>query len=182
MNKESIEIHALLEEIALKNSEDALRLLYLSYYKRILRLIHLYVKSEEISREIVSDVFMSIWENRNGLLLIDNFDSYIYKIAKYKSFNHLRSNKINTINIEDISIELFAKTQTTPEDNYISDETISQINKAIEELPPKCQLAFKLIREDNLKYKDAAQILGVSVKTIENHLTLAIKKIRSRLK
>lgn len=142
----------------------------------------MYVKSVDVSRELVSDIFLSVWEKRGMLLNIDNFDSYIYQIAKYKSLNYLRSNKIQTVNIDEISVELFGHTKTTPEDSYISQETIQQINEAIEDLPPKCKLAFKLVREDNLRYKEAAEILGISVKTVENHLTLAIKKIRSKLK
>lgn len=182
MIREPIEIHALLKDIALRDSEDALRILYLSYYKRLLRFIFLYVKTEEAARELVSDVFLSIWESRKMLLDIDNFNSYIYQIAKFKSLNYLRNKKAETVNIEEIPIDLFAQTRTTPEDNYISNETIEQINEAIEELPPKCKLAFKLVREDNLKYKDAAEILGISIKTLENQITQAIKKIRSKLK
>lgn len=182
LNKNSIEIHSLLEKIASEDSENALRFLYMSYYNRLVRYIFLYVKSGEVARELVSDVFLAVWENRKILHTIDNFNSYIYKIAKFKALNYLRDKEPDTINIDEIPIELFAHTKTTPEDQFISEESVNQINNAIEELPPKCKLAFKLIREDNMRYKDAAELLGISIKTLENHLTLAIKKIRSKLK
>lgn len=86
------------------------------------------------------------------------------------------------INLDNISIEIFANTCTTPEDDLISNEAVNRINAAIEELPDKCKIAFKLVREDNMKYQDAAEILGISVKTLENHITAAVKKIRSKLK
>ena len=74
-------------------------------------------------------------------------------------------------------IELFAFTETTPEDDYISRELIDTLNEAIEQLPTKSKLAFKLVREDGMKYKDAAEHLGISVKTLEAQLTYAMKKI-----
>ena len=86
------------------------------------------------------------------------------------------------INLDNISIEIFANTCTTPEDDLISEETVNHINSAIEALPTKCKQAFKLVREDKMKYRDAAEVLGISVKTLENHLALAVKKIRSNLK
>ena len=64
----------------------------------------------------------------------------------------------------------------------MSKEKILEINSAINSLPNKCKIAFKLIKENNLKYKEVAEILDISVKTLEVHLTTAIKRIREKLK
>lgn len=141
----------------------------------------MFVKSEASAEELVSDVFYTLWENRKILPEINNFDSYLYKIAKFKALNYLRDKKVVYIDLDETSIDLFASTTTNPENEYISNETISSINNAIEELPTKCKLAFKLIREDNMKYKDAAEHLGISIKTLEAHLASAMKKIREKL-
>lgn len=154
----------------------------MAYYHPIVRYISFYVKSEPDVQELVSDVFLAVWENRKELPVINNFNSYVYRIAKYKALNWLRGQKMIHVDLDNIPIEIFANTHTTPEDDYISEETVSNINAAIEELPNKCKIAFKLVREDNMKYLDAAEILGISVKTLENHITVAVKKIRSRLK
>ena len=58
---------------------------------------------------------------------------------------------------------------------------IQRLNRAIEALPPKCKMAFKLVREDKLKYKEVASILEISIKTVENHLVNAVKKLRETL-
>ena len=137
----------------------------------------MYVKSPQIAEELVSDVFFVLWENRKQLLEINNFDAYIYRIAKFRVLNHLRDNKSLTVDLDEVPIDLFAFTETTPEDDYISHELIDAVNEAIEELPAKSKLAFKLIREDGMKYKDAAEHLGISVKTLEAQLTFAMKKI-----
>jgi len=139
----------------------------------------MFVKSTEVAEELVSDVFFTIWKNREMLSEIENFESYLYKIAKFKSLNYLRELKVNITDLDSVTIDLYQSTTTTPEDDYLSQELISMINNAIEQLPTKCKLAFKLVREDNMKYKDAADHLGISVKTLEVHLSNAMKKIRS---
>ena len=86
--------------MALNNSEDALRYLYVEYFKGIYRYVLMFVKSKEVTEELISDIFFTIWEKRAALTDIENFDAYIYKIAKYKSLNYLRGKKDNTIDID----------------------------------------------------------------------------------
>lgn len=137
----------------------------------------MYVKSSQIAEELVSDVFFALWENRKQLVEITNFDAYIYRIAKFRVLKYLRDDKTLTVDLDEVPIDLFAFTETTPEDDYISRELIDAVNEAIERLPTKSKLAFKLVREDGMKYKDAAEHLGISVKTLEAQLTYAMKKI-----
>lgn len=137
----------------------------------------MYVKSSQIAEELVSDVFFALWENRKQLVEINNFDAYIYRIAKFRVLKYLRDDKTLTVDLDEVPIELFAFTETTPEDDYISRESIDALNESIEQLPAKSKLAFKLVREDGMKYKDAAEHLGISVKTLEAQLTYAMKKI-----
>jgi RNA polymerase sigma-70 factor (ECF subfamily) len=134
-----------------------------------------------VSEELTSDIFFTIWENRKTLIQIHDFNAYIYKIAKFKALNYLREQKLIRMDLDEVSIELFTCTETTPEDDYISKEQIDFINEAIEQLPAKCKLAFKLVREDKLKYKEAAEHLHISTKTLEAHLTTAVKKIKEKL-
>ena len=64
-----------------------------------------------------------------------------------------------------------------PEQLMITSEMFRRVKEAIGELPPRCQLIFKLIKEDGLKYREVAELLGLSLKTIENQMTIALKKI-----
>lgn len=75
-------------------------------------------------------------------------------------------------------MDLYSRTETTPEDDLISKELTHKLNQAIDSLPNQCKMAFKLIREDNLKYKEAAEVLNISVKTLEAHITKAVKTLR----
>jgi RNA polymerase sigma-70 factor (ECF subfamily) len=137
----------------------------------------MYIKSKVVAEELVSDVFFAIWENRKSLHEVQNFNAYIYKIAQYKVMNHLRRNQAEWVGLDEMVLELFARTETTPEDECISKELIERLNQAIEALPAKTKIAFKLIREDGMKYRETAEHLGISIKTLEAHLTKAVKKI-----
>ena len=179
---ESIEITNILDNLARNSSQEALQELYLKYYKKIYRYIGFYVRKNDVIAELVSDVFFALWEQRIELTQIKNFDGYIYRIAKYKALNYLRKRNLNTVDIDSIPFDLFDGTISSPEDNIISIESVQDINKAIEQLPPKCKLAFKLVREDGLSHKEAAEALGITVKTLSVHLTRAMHKIRECVK
>jgi len=69
----------------------------------------------------------------------------------------------------------------TPEDLMISGEMLQGINRAINELPPQCRLVFKLVKEDGLKYREVAELLHLSLKTVENQMGIALKKIHSSI-
>ena len=89
--------------------------------------------------------------------------------------------ELEQVSLDEISIDLFTSTETTPEEELISQEGIHRLNLAIDSLPAKCKMAFKLVREDKLKYKEVAAILDISVKTLEAHLTNAVRKLRETL-
>lgn len=177
LKKGDTNIRSILEDLSVRDSESAFKSLYTFYCDRIMRYLIMYIKSPQIAEELLSDVFFALWENRKQLLDINNFDAYIFRIAKFRVLNYLRDNKSRTIDLDEVPIDLFAFTETTPEDDYISHELIDAVNNAIEQLPTKSKLAFKLVREDGMKYKDAADHLGISVKTLEAQLTFAMKKI-----
>jgi len=167
-----------LSDISCLDSERALETLISMYQEDLSRYIFMYVHSGEITEEIMSDVFYTVWENRKSITYIYPFKPYLYKIAKFRCLNYLRNNKKFPTGLEKMPMHTFASTQTTVEEEYISREMVLQLNSIIEELPPKCKLAFKLIREDKMHYKDAAEHLGVSIKTLESQVNTAIKKIK----
>ena len=93
----------------------------------------------------------------------------------------IRKQHMEQVSLDEISIDLFTSTETTPEEELISQEGIHRLNLAIDSLPAKCKMAFKLVREDKLKYKEVAAILDISVKTLEAHLANAVRKLRETL-
>ena len=175
-------IERIVNDMARNSSQKALQDLYMLYYQKLYRYVGLYVRKDAVVAEIVSDVFFAIWEKRVELLDVKNFNAFIYRIAKCKALNYLRKRNLNTVDINDIPFDLFAGTSTSPEEDLISAEAVQEINDAIERLPSKCKLAFKLVREDGMSYKEAADFLSISTRTLEVHIYRAMRKIREVIK
>lgn len=180
--KNTAEISYYVQEIALNDSQVALKELYTCYFYDLLHYSMIYVNNPNDAEEVVSDTFLTVWENRKKLLEISNFNSYIYTVVRNKSISQFRSLHVKSQNIDTIPIDVFAYTDITPENELISKEKIAEINAAINNLPNKCKIAFKLVKENNLKYREVAEILNISVKTLEAHLAMALKRIREGLK
>lgn len=139
------------------------------------------IKSSEGAEEIVSDVFIKIWQIRARLPEIGNLKVYLFTITKNFSINYIHKHYKNVpYCIDDIDIEPVVGVGN-PEELCISAETVNLIRQTIRELPPQCRLVFQLIKEDGLKYKEVAEIMELSVNTVRNQLAIAVKKIAAAL-
>lgn len=136
-----------------------------------------FLRKREVAEEIVSDVFVKTWENRTELEKIKNLKAYLFVSVKNACLSQLRKDKKDKIvSINGMEDFWFIPVEST-ENEYISKESIEHINKAIDKLPPKCKLAFTLAKINGMKYREIAEIMNVSEKTVNNHLVYAIKKI-----
>ena len=165
-----------------EHSERAFRMIVNAYQDKVIRFISLFVSSRLECEELASDVFISLWKNKDNLSDISDLDNYIFIVAKNKALNHLRKGKAELIDLDSFQVDAFHNTDTTPESIYISQEEVEILNAAINELPQKTKMAFHLVRENKMKYKDAAEILGVSIKTIEKQVAAAVAKLKERLR
>lgn len=171
------QIQELQRRIAVYDDEAAYKELFKSFYKPLRQFAFSFIRNHESSEEIVSDVFIKIWEKRTELESILNLRVYLYIAIKNTALKYLLKEKKQTaISIDELEIEL-RSFHWTPEELVLTAEMLRKIEEAINELPPRCRIVFKLIREDHLKYKEVAEILNISVKTVDNQLTIALKKI-----
>jgi len=135
------------------------------------------VKSNEAAEEIVSDVFIKLWQVRNKLPDIDNLKVYLYTIAKNFCLNYItRHFKNPVIRLDEMEIEPVVHAGN-PEDACISADTVSKIQACIRSLPPQCRIIFQLVKEDGMSYKETAEILNVSVLTVRNQVFIATRKM-----
>lgn len=175
-------LRELTDKIAYRDDTVAYKELFLLYHKRLLNFSMTITHSKESAEEVVSDVFMKIWSNRKTLPTIENLHLYIYIVTKNFSINRLlKEKKENTFSLDQVEIDI-KNIYADPEELMITAEMQKRIQAAIQALPPKCQLIFKLIREDGLKYKEVAELLNLSLKTVENQMTIALKKISESIR
>lgn len=140
-----------------------------------------FVRKKEIAEEIVSDVFVKTWENRSNLIEIENLKAYLFVSVKNSSISHIRKNRKENLITLDGFDDYMVPSVDCPESEYINSEKLNEIYSAIEQLPPKCKLAFTLAKFNGLKYKEIAEIMEVSEKTVNNHLVFALKKLAEKL-
>jgi RNA polymerase sigma-70 factor (family 1) len=174
-------IKDLQRQIAVYEDETAYKELFFILFNSLTRFATGIVHSREIAEEIVSDVFIGIWADRAKLNTIDDLQLYIFVAVKNNSVRKAKQlHKRTTVSIDEIDVEMESLYQN-PEQRLISAETVTRIEAAINHLPQRARLIFKLAKEDNMRYKDIAALLNISVKTVDNQLAIALKKITTTL-
>jgi RNA polymerase sigma-70 factor (family 1) len=182
MNLSCHNIPELQNNVALHRDEPSYKTLFLHFHKPLLEFAHSYVRSRETAEEIVCDVMMKVWTMKEGLLKISNLKLYLYQATKNSAINEIKKNKKYTSwDIENLDVQP-DPTLYNPEELFIKDELRNKITIAIKELPPKCQLVYKLVREEGLAYKEVAQIMEISPNTVDRHLTNALHKLTHTVK
>jgi RNA polymerase sigma-70 factor (ECF subfamily) len=161
-----------------RNDETALADLYKSYHRKLQNFSRSLVRSNVLAEETVQDVFLKIWTHRDKILEIENLIVYLYVAVKNTSLNALaqKAQQLITSPFDGLEVEVLDLAVSLYE-LMITEEMLHRMHDAIENLPPRCKMIFKLIREDGLKYKEVSEILNISVKTIDAQMAIAIKRL-----
>ena len=152
------------------------------YYDDLCNFVHIYLHDQSLSEEIVQDIFVHFWENKERLSINASVKSYLFSASKFKSLNFLRDTRNRTRIAMEIGRD--EPTQVSSDcDNLFSDpgEFKNILDEAFNQLPPKCREIFLLSKQEELSNKEIAERLGISVKTVENQMTIALKKLREYL-
>jgi RNA polymerase sigma-70 factor (ECF subfamily) len=169
-------MNSLVQKIQEGDQESFKEFYHLHFFK-LYQFAYSFVHLKEASEEIVNDVFVALWMKRSNLSNIANLQVYLYVAIKNASLNYLRKNDLSVpASIDELCVDHFALV-ADPELLLSQRELQKQIREAIEQLPPRCRLIFKLVKEDGLSYKEVAALLDISVKTIDSQLCLALKKL-----
>ena len=172
-----IHIRELQHRIAVYDDEAAYKELFLHCYHPLLQFANTFVHNDPVAEEIVSDVFINIWEQRQDLEEILHLKVYLYVSIKNLSLKYLlKQRKKATVSIDELEVNVKSQFHN-PEEMLITKELLASYDQAVSSLPPRCKLIYKLIKEDHLKYKEIAEILNISVKTIDSQLAIALAKI-----
>ena len=173
----NLPIQQLLQKIQFLDDQTSFKQLYQLLFFKLYQFAYSFVQSKESAEEVVNDVFLGVWQKRKTLDTINNINVYLYVAVKNASLNYLRKKKLNVpLSLNDLAVHHLRVT-ANPESMMITRELESSIRKAIEQLPPKCKIIFKMIKYDGLSYKEVAAILGISVKTVDTQLYIALKKL-----
>ena len=155
--------------------------IYQDHFDRLYYFALTFTKSEDLAKDVVSEVFLKLWQNRSGFNEIRQIESYLYISVKNEAIQVLSRNLVST-NSHDFDQEAKIIDKIDPEELLIEKELIQQIERTVSQLPDQCQLIFNMAKNRQMKYKEIADELGISVSTVRMQLIKASGIIRDTIR
>ncbi len=160
--------------------EQVFEELFRTWYSELCLFANQYIGSADISRDIVQEVFIRIWDNRENFHIHSSVKAYLYRAVKNQAISHLRKSKPST----DISEAYNTRSviYEMDENLLLKDESLTnQIWKEVGKLPERKRTIFTLYRKHGLSYKEIAEVMGITRKTVENQMGRALFFLRESL-
>lgn len=162
-----------------QDAEKALKQMYDQYYTYLCYAVYNVLPDRNVSEDIVQEVFFEIWKKRETLNITSSLRAYLKRAAINRTLNYIRDRKIK-FEEEDKALAV-ADTRVEVTKEMEADELKVKIAEAMNELPEKCRIVFGMSRYEEMSYKEIAEKLDISVKTVENQISKALKMMRLSL-
>jgi len=167
--------------IGIRNGDTAVfEVVFRTYYRRLCAVAYAHVGSPETAEEIVQDLFLKLWRQRDSLQITDSLQAYLYRAARNASLNHLNHRRIELRWSERVRAT-DPPVAPAADDELGESELARAIDAGIAALPERCRLVFTMSRRQGLSYAEIADALGISVKTVEAQIGRALKSLREGL-
>ena len=163
----------------IKNKEGFERL-FRTYYQVLCNYVFTYLKESAASEEVVQELFFKLWQKRDQIEVNGAWKSYLFRAARNESLNILKHLDIRD-KYKEINLEQRRLQENTPGDQLESQEINDRVARAINQLPEQRQLIFRMSRFEDKRYREIAQELGISIKTVENQMSKALTYLRNEL-
>ncbi|MDR1706882.1 MAG: RNA polymerase sigma-70 factor [Prevotella sp.] len=172
-------IDKLFWRIALKDDEEAFRTLFFEFFSSLCVFAHRYTDDWATCEDIVQDTFFKIWKNRKSIEINTSSRNFLITSVRNSCIDYLRKQDLVRVWQER---EVLEKSKYTPDDLYSHIELEQMLSAALEKLPENVRSVFELNRFEGKSYKEIAEQQGISVKTVEAHISKALKILRVELK
>lgn len=164
----------------IEGDEDAFCELYATYKNRLIYFAMRFLKSREYAEDVFQDAFTVVWQSRRFINPDASFSSYLYTIMRNRILNQLR----NAANEEKLKESILSQALDYTEDTkreVMLNDLKSLISHALQQLTPRQREIFEMSREAQLSHKEIADKLGISVNTVQEHISTSLKLIRTYL-
>ncbi len=178
------QMEVLFKKVVQDGDYIAYRELFTRYYYSLCTYAMRVVAGREVAEEVVADVFVKLWKNREHIEVHTSFEAYIYRAVRNQSLDYLKL-KLHRVyereTLESIQWNPAYADHYSPMDELVFNEFYDRVENHISNLPRQCQIIFRLSREEGLRYREIAEQLKISIKTVETQMGRALKVLRERV-
>ena len=174
-------VKKILFELSCSDDQKVFKSFFHYYYARLIKFSLLFVPFHDQAEEVVSEVMIKLLKQRKKLHTIKNFEGYLFLAVKNQAINYQKRQKKFSNHISLNAEQDNILDHDDPEKYLEFNELYLFLNEVINKLPPRRQMIYKLIKEEDHKIKEVATLLDIAPKTVENHLDMAIKEIRMKI-
>lgn len=163
----------------LKQGDDtAYKILYKKYYQWLCNYVFKLCENKKLAEDIVQDMLMKFYVKRKKINIKTSLKNYLFASCHNQFLQHLRKKKIKYDDLDEIKWDVITSSMN-PHEN-VKEDKLKQLHQLIDELPPRCKEIFIKSKLEETKYKDIAVEMDISVKTVENQMSKALKHLRKR--
>ena len=163
-----------------QKDEVAFEQVFKTHFKRLHAYAFTILRDETEAEEMVQQVFFKLWERNENLSLTGSVTAYLYRAVHNESLNYIKHQKVRSDHKLHIAYSMKNEVEH-PAKRVLAGEVEKKIHAALNELPEQRRTIFQMSRFDELKYREIADKLGISVKTVENQMGKALKLLRTKL-
>lgn len=139
------------------------------------------IRDKNSCEEIIQETFFSLWNKRQELQITHSLQAYLFTAVKYQVLNYIRSQNVRTSYANSYSVFENQLVDNSNEENILFEDLKQRVENEVSKLPEKCQRIFRMSRDEHQSIKSISDLLSLSHKTVENHLSKALKHLRSSL-
>ncbi|MDL2255757.1 RNA polymerase sigma-70 factor, partial [Parabacteroides sp. OttesenSCG-928-K15] len=166
-----------------QNMSFLFKQLFDHYFEQLVLYAFRFLNDWQAAEDMVQEVFLSLWINRSDVDFTEPMKPYLYKATYNKAMNYITSfsvqKRVNPATTDELINQVIMKFNQY--DNLLAKEIMHEITSCFETLPPQCQKVFMLSRQEGMKNRKIAELLGISEKTVEKHISKALSGIRQHL-
>lgn len=165
----------------INGNEQAFEQVFKAYFKNLHAYACNILKNDATSEEVVQNVFFKLWSSKNNINVQSSLSAYLYRAVHNECMNHIKHGNVRKVYQMHAAYTMQAAGNGHADNGHAQTELHQKLQEAMNDLPEQCRTIFQLSRFEDLKYREIAKVLGISIKTVENQMGKALRILRIKL-
>jgi RNA polymerase sigma-70 factor (ECF subfamily) len=161
-----------------KGKGESYKIVFAKYYEWLCNYVYKLSNNYQLSEDLVQDVFVKLWENRESIVIKSSLKNYLFKTCHNQFLQHLRKEKVKLNFLESLRWDILYDVYNT--DNDVKETKVNALHLLIDKLPPKCKEVFVKGKLEGKKYKEIAKDMNISIKTVEAQMSKALQYLKKQ--